>query len=162
MQRQVHKILLGLIVVAVSFGNGSIDAAFATNAKQSKNSKAKAAEKKSEKTPPVFDPSRVSIIPEVELRAWELNPYQVLVWLCVDGSPRLNAKFADLKQGVLRRAEITDPSGWNVHVQSPPPEWRNRMLRSIETAEEFEGIQDFPELKNADKLVVVALNDTQG
>ena len=122
----------------------------------------KKAKSQTEDAEPKFDPSRKSIIPKTTLRAWELNPYQVLVWVCHDGSPRLNSIYPKIQQGILRRSELADPSGWMVYVQQPPASWRNRLRRSIESPEQFTEIHELPELVNADKLVVVAMNDSQG
>ncbi|MCH2182067.1 MAG: hypothetical protein MK108_08695 [Mariniblastus sp.] len=103
-----------------------------------------------------------AVVPEIVQRAWELHPYQVLVWICHSGSPRLNAIQNSLDYEILRQAELIDPSGWLVYVQSAPPEWRNKLLRSIDHPDQLTGIADAPQLQNADKLMVVCLEDREG
>ena len=102
------------------------------------------------------------VVPEIVLRSWELHPYKVLVWICQSGSPRLNAIEDSLEHEILRQAELIDPSGWLVYVQSAPPLWRNKLLRSIDKPDELKGIENAPQLKNADKLMVVCLEDQEG
>ena len=155
---------LSLLVMAIFVGNAVL-AGLLVAQSSPENASAKASQTDAESTEPaepVFDPSRVSIIPEVTRRSWELNPYQVLVWICHDGSPRLNSVYPKLKEQILRRAELADPSGWAMHIQQPPAQWRNRLRYSLPEAQRFEEIADQPELVNADKLIVVAINDTTG
>ena len=102
------------------------------------------------------------LVPEITLRSWELHPYQVLVWICQSGSPRLNALEDSLEQKISREAELIDPSGWLVYVQPAPARWRNELLRSIENPAALKGIEDTPELEFADKLMVVCLDEQEG
>ncbi len=102
------------------------------------------------------------VVPEIVLRSWELHPYQVLVWICQSGSPRLNAIQDSLEAEILRQAELADPSGWLVYAQSAPSQWRNKLLRSLDKPSELKGIEEAPQLKNADKLMVVCLEDKEG
>ena len=103
-----------------------------------------------------------TVVPEILQRSWELHPYQVLVWICQSGSPRLNAIQDSLEYEILRQAELIDPSGWLVYVQDAPSEWRNKLLRTIDHPEQLAGIADAPQLQNADKLMVVCLEDKEG
>ncbi|MCH2178355.1 MAG: hypothetical protein MK106_06070 [Mariniblastus sp.] len=102
------------------------------------------------------------LVPEITLRSWELHPYQVLVWICQSGSPRLNALEDSLEQKISREAELIDPSGWIVYVQPAPARWRNQFLRSIENPDALKGIENTPELEHADKLMVVCLDEQEG
>ena len=103
-----------------------------------------------------------SIVPKIRLRAWELRPYQVLVWICHDGSPRMLAIEATLQRELIRRSELTDPSGWLVYTQLAPPRWRSRLMKHIQHPEVLTGLAESAELENADKLVVVAIQDDGG
>ncbi len=95
-------------------------------------------------------------------RAWEYRPYRVAVWLCLDGSPNLNAIFSSLETEVTRRSELIDPSGWDLQVGLAPSQYRWRFLNFLETPAKCAGFETFPVLQSYDKLMVVCLNQDFG
>lgn len=148
-----HAALVGIATV-VAIGSASPALAEANNRRQD----APATTQESM----AADSETVSIVPEIPLRAWELHPYQVLVWVCHDGSPRVRAVEQELLSDVVRRSELTDPSGWLVYSQLAPARWRNRLIKYIDATDHLAGVESAPELRNADKLVVVSVRDVQG
>jgi hypothetical protein len=95
-------------------------------------------------------------------RAWEFRPYRVRVWVCTDGSPGINANFDRLVNGLARRAELADPSGWELLISRAPNPWAFRFPNIIEDAETQSGFHEIPEIAFDDKLMVVCLNSVGG
>lgn len=95
--------------------------------------------------------------------AWEYRPYQVAVWLCADGSPKLLANLDTLTQDIVRRSELIDPSGWMLTVVQPASRWRWAFLNSLQHPGRFtEELPQQPELAGFDKLIVVCLTESNG
>jgi len=117
---------------------------------------------KSSLTSPIIDTFTPSIadrdLDAGQLRAWEFRPYRVAVWICLDGSPELNAISAALAMEVESRSEIIDPSGWDLAVGPAPSQYRWRFLESIHDADKLVGIEKYSTLESYDKLMVVCLN----
>ena len=95
-------------------------------------------------------------------RAWEFRPYRVAVWLCLDGSPELNAAYPELVAQVTRQSELIDPSGWDLAVGKAPSQWRWKFQSSIEFPEKCHGFESLPMLESYDKLIVVCLDCSFG
>ena len=95
--------------------------------------------------------------------AWEFRPYRVVVWFCSDGTPSIEANLGELEQDLLRRAELLDPSGWELQVERPSSTYRWTFLNSIE--DPYALTEELPKLEslaNADKLMIVKLFSDQG
>lgn len=95
-------------------------------------------------------------------RAWETRPYRVAVWLCLDGSPELNAIYPRLVEEVTNASELVDPSGWDLAVGMAPSQWRFKFQQSIAQPAECQGFESLPMLEPYDKLIVVCLNSRYG
>ena len=95
-------------------------------------------------------------------RAWESRPYRVAVWLCLDGSPELNAIYPKLVDEVTNLSELVDPSGWDLAVGMAPSQWRWKFQQSIHQTAECQGFETLPMLEPYDKLIVVCLNARYG
>ena len=95
-------------------------------------------------------------------RAWDYRPYRVRVWICADGSPDINANFDRLVSGLARRAELADPSGWELLISRAPNPWGFRFPQIIDQAEDHKGFGEIPELSYDDKLMVVCLESSGG
>lgn len=95
-------------------------------------------------------------------RAWEYRPYRVAVWLCLDGSPNLNAMYSTLVTDVTRQSELVDPSGWDLQIGLAPSQYRWRFMNFLETPTKCMGFETFPALASYDKLMVVCLNQDFG
>ncbi len=95
-------------------------------------------------------------------RAWDYRPYRVRVWICTDGSPEINANFDRLVGGLERRAELADPSGWELLVSQAPNPWAFRLPGIIADAEKQIELSELPELQFDDKLMVVCLESSGG
>ena len=100
--------------------------------------------------------------PPAASRAWEWRPYQVAVWLCIDGSPDLRNIESQLCADIEKETEILDPSGWDATVGTPPSRWRWLFLNSIFQTEKLVGFEEEPELAHYDKLMVVCLRSQLG
>lgn len=72
-----------------------------------------------------------------EAAAWEYRPYEVAVWVCADGSPQLMANLAALGNEVGRRAELIDPSGWNLTLSKAPSKWKWAFMSSLHNPSVF-------------------------
>ena len=90
-------------------------------------------------------------------RPWESRPYLINVWLCTDNSPDVRGAIEKIKAGVVRRALLTDPSGWDLKVEEAPSPWRIRLLNSVEAPETLEGIESLESLKDFDKMIAVSM-----
>lgn len=108
-----------------------------------------------------FRSVRMEAAPNVSKRAWESRPYQVAVWICHRGDPRLVAVEGRLIREIETTCELMDTSAWFVKVGTPPPHWRNMLYSNFENTEGFTGFESDPELKFYDKLMIVKL-DQQG
>jgi hypothetical protein len=91
-------------------------------------------------------------------RAWEFRPYRVAVWLCLDGSPQLSSALPDLIEELNLRAEVIDPSGWNMHFGEAPSQFRMMFLEHLAAPEKCVGFEKLPVLGSYDKLMVVCLS----
>ncbi len=90
-------------------------------------------------------------------RAWEYRPYRVAVWICADGAPQLSSNLQTLLEELDRRAEIIDPSGWNLHFAAAPGPFRWKFLENLQTPERLTGFEKDPSLASYDKLMVVCI-----
>ena len=95
-------------------------------------------------------------------RAWDYRPYRVRVWICADGSPDINANFDRLVNGLKRRSELADPSGWELLISRAPNPWAFRFPQIIDKAEEHSGFSEIPGVEFDDKLMVVCLKSSGG
>lgn len=95
-------------------------------------------------------------------RAWDYRPYRVRVWICTDGSPEVNANFDRMVSGLQRRAQLADPSAWELLISRAPNPWAFRLPGIIENPEGHREFSELPELKHDDKLMVVCLKTTGG
>jgi hypothetical protein len=93
-------------------------------------------------------------------RAWEYRPYRVAVWLCLDGSPQLNSILRDLVEDLHQRAELIDPSAWNMHFGEAPSQYRSLFLQYLAQPDKCAGFEKLPILRDYDKLMIVCLNQT--
>jgi len=95
-------------------------------------------------------------------RAWEARPYQVAVWLCLDGSPLLGGDAEQLCESVETQCHLFDASGWNVRVGTPPSQWRWKLLEYSSEQAISKDLLSEPELAHYDKLMVVRLRESFG
>ncbi len=95
-------------------------------------------------------------------RPWESRPYLVTVWICSDNEPALRSSFEQIREGVVRRALLLDPSGWDITVQEAPSPWRHRLLESLDNSQQLKGIESLEQLADVDKLIAVCLRSTDG
>lgn len=93
---------------------------------------------------------------------WESRPYQILVWVCSDNPPDIAATLSQLELHVARRAELSDPSAWNVTVKTAPGTWRSRLLAFFNEGGTIEGLAEAEELAGFDKLIAVCLSHQDG
>ena len=95
-------------------------------------------------------------------RPWESRPYQVQVWICSNNTPQIAAVLPNITTQVMRRAEIADPSAWNVVVSTAPDNWRVRLMESIALPAPSNELATSDETKNLDKVIAVCLIETNG
>ena len=95
-------------------------------------------------------------------RAWEARPYQVAVWMCLDGSPALGNDVEQLCESVETQCHLFDASGWNVRVGTPPSQWRWKLLEYSSEEAISSDLLNEPELQHYDKLMVVRLKESFG
>jgi hypothetical protein len=95
-------------------------------------------------------------------RAWEYRPYRVAVWLCPDGSSSLTANLENFIRELNRRAELIDPSGWNLRIGEAPSQYRWKFLSLEDSSVLQQELNRVPLLDGYDKLMVVVLRDQQG
>ena len=95
------------------------------------------------------------------VRPWELRPYQVQVWICGQHSPDLTAVIPSMTREVMRRAELIDPSAWQVEVGVAPNPWRSQLTDFIDDTDRLQ-LAELKELMSVDKLVAVCLERTGG
>ena len=95
------------------------------------------------------------------VRPWELRPYQVMVWICGQHSPDLQAVVPTMARDVMQRAELIDPSAWQVEVAQAPSPWRSQLTDFIDDTEQLQ-LAELEELANIDKLVAVCLERVGG
>lgn len=95
-------------------------------------------------------------------RAWEYRPYRVAVWLCLDGSAALTANLKTFIRELNRRAELIDPSGWNLRIGEAPSQYRWKFLTLEDSSLLGQEMNQVPLLEGYDKLMVVVLRDDQG
>ena len=100
--------------------------------------------------------------PAANERAWETRPYQVAAWVCLDGSPALIKREAEICQRIETNCQLLDPSGWNVAAGTPPSQWRWKLLQSDIDASVVEEVFADPELEFYDKLMVVRVTANAG
>ncbi len=96
------------------------------------------------------------------IQPWESRPYQILVWVCSDNPPDIAATLSQLEKQIARRAELSDPSAWNVTVKSAPGGWRSRLLAFTNDRTAVEGLAEAEELAGFDKLIAVSLAHQDG
>ena len=95
-------------------------------------------------------------------RAWESRPYRVAAWICLDGSPELNAIYPRLIDELTQRSELVDPSGWDLAIGLAPSQWRWRFRQSLDQPDQCQGFETLPLLEAYDKLMVVCLTSQYG
>ena len=95
-------------------------------------------------------------------RAWETRPYQVAVWVCLDGSPSLVNNESEICSRIETDCQLLDPSGWNVSAGTPPSQWRWQLLNSSIDDSLVEKLLADPELEFYDKLIVVRVKADSG
>ena len=95
-------------------------------------------------------------------RPWESRPYLINVWLCSDHAPEIRQATENIKTGVLRRALLADPSGWDLTVETAPSPWRFRLLRSLENVDALKGVEVLESLANYDKMIAVCMSSQGG
>lgn len=100
--------------------------------------------------------------PSVAERAWESRPYQVAVWICHQGEPQFASVENRLISQIQTWCELVDPSAWFVTAGTPPPKWRNMLLKRFEDGDGCSGFESDPQLKYYDKLIVVRLAEDAG
>lgn len=88
---------------------------------------------------------------------WESRPYQVQVWICNQRSHELQSVLPKIRDQILRRAAILDPSGWNVQVQDGPEPWRSIVIESIENTSQLDELANADAIAGFDKLVAVSV-----
>ena len=91
-------------------------------------------------------------------RPWESRPYLINVWLCTDNAPEIRQAQKNIETGVVERALLTDPSGWDLTVEPAPSPWRYRLLTSLEDSASLKGIEALESLKDYDKMIAVCLS----
>ena len=95
-------------------------------------------------------------------RPWESRPYQVMVWICSNDSPEIVSTLPLVETGVMRRAELADPSAWNVAVETAPGQWRSRLLEFFMEGVVIERFAESDALSQFDKLIAVCLTNKDG
>ncbi len=96
------------------------------------------------------------------VRPWESRPYQVLVWICSSSSPEIASVLPQTEIEIERRAELADPSAWNVNVETAPGAWRSRLLEMMDQGTEIEGLAEAEVLVDYDKMIAVCLTHQDG
>ncbi len=109
-----------------------------------------------------FRSIRFESAPASSERAWEVRPYQVAVWLCLDGSPKISIAEAQLCQSIETQCHLFDASGWNVRVGTAPSQWHWGLLDSAMDLSFAERVLVEPELEHYDKLMVVRVSESDG
>ena len=100
--------------------------------------------------------------PASHQRAWETRPYQVAVWVCLDGAPSLINIESEICRRIETDCQLLDPSGWNVSAGTPPSQWRWKLLNSAIEESMVEKVLAEPELEFYDKLMVVRVASNSG
>ena len=95
-------------------------------------------------------------------RPWESRPYRVLVWICSRSSPEIVSSLPQIASGIMQRAELADPSAWDVQVESAPLDWRNRLLRFMDQETDIPDLAESKPLSGFDKLIAVCLTEQSG
>ena len=96
------------------------------------------------------------------MRPWESRPYQVQVWVCNDNSPEIAAVLPQIYKEVARRAELADPSAWNVMVDAAPNQWRVRLLESISDEIPSSELPLSEDVAKFDKLIAACVERSDG
>ena len=109
-----------------------------------------------------FRSVKIAEEPIAAQRAWETRPYQVAAWVCLDGSPALVKREAEICHRIEVNCQLLDPSGWNVTAGTPPSQWRWKLLQSEIDESVIDKVIADPELKFYDKLMVVRVNSDAG
>lgn len=100
--------------------------------------------------------------PASNQRAWETRPYQVAVWVCLDGDPSLIETESEICSRIETDCQLLDPSGWNVSAGTPPSQWRWKLLNSAIDDSMVQSVLAEPELEFYDKLIVVRVAANSG
>ena len=100
--------------------------------------------------------------PASNQRAWETRPYQVAVWVCLDGDPSLIETESEICSRIETDCQLLDPSGWNVSAGTPPSQWRWKLLNSAIDDSMVQSVLAEPELEFYDKLIVVRVAASSG
>jgi len=120
------------------------------------------AEAEAEPAPPAHRGEFLSVKLEQEPAesnwAWETRPYQVAVWVCLDGSPMLINSEQEICRRIETNSQLLDPGGWSVVAGTPPSQWRWKLLQSSIDPTVVEQVLADPELEFYDKLMVVRVN----
>ncbi|QEG20631.1 hypothetical protein [Mariniblastus fucicola] len=109
-----------------------------------------------------FRSVKIAQEPAASQRAWETRPYQVAVWVCLDGSPALIDSEEEICRRIETDCQLLDPSGWNVVAGTPPSQWRWKLLHSDVEDSIVESILAEPELEFYDKLMIVRVRTVAG
>ncbi len=88
---------------------------------------------------------------------WESRPYQVQVWTCSDDSPEIAAVLPAVNRQIIRRAELLDPSGWNLKIAPAPTQLQVPLLEAIEDKEKLASLIATDITEPFDKLIVIGL-----
>ncbi len=104
--------------------------------------------------------------PDEQVTAWEYDPYDVLVWISHNNSWRAKALENSLIDFIQNQSKLTDASAWKVRAMRAPNPWNWRFLdnfdQEIHSEELQNSIINSDETRNADKLIVIKLEDRQG
>lgn len=95
-------------------------------------------------------------------RAWETRPYQVAVWICLDGSPVLINSEEEICRRIETNCQLLDPGGWNVVAGTPPSQWRWQLLKQEVDESIVQDVLAEAELEYYDKLMVVQIKTVDG
>lgn len=95
-------------------------------------------------------------------RPWDSRPYQVLVWICSNGDPEINAALPDLNAGIVQRSELADPSAWNLTVEAAPANWNQKLIGFMVGGRSLANHATASELADFDKLIAVCLTVEAG
>lgn len=109
-----------------------------------------------------FRSIKIAEEPASSQRAWETRPYQVAVWVCLDGSPALKNSESEICDRIETDCQLLDPSGWVVSAGTPPSQWRWQLLNSVIGDDMVEEVLAEPELEFYDKLIVVRVRFDSG